>query len=113
MPLDNNFVSHSSPPFEQSTSGTRSRIVSALMGSRTGFIKRWYWQTVQLEERFQARKRSKRLPNEKLGLTHPLARGAFTVLGTLFTLSITVCPISWRRASMAFISTGFPEQSLT
>lgn len=64
---------------------------------------------------FQAKNLSSRFPKKKLVLAQLLDSGALALPldGTFFTFSIIVCPISLRSASMVFMSTGFPEESLT
>ena len=60
-----------------------------------------------------AKNLSSKFPKKKLVLAHPLASGSLELAGVFFTLSIMVCPISLRSASIIFVSTGFPEASLT
>ena len=62
---------------------------------------------------FQAKNLSNKFPKKKLVLAHPLASGAFALVGIFFTLSLIVSFISLRSASIVFASTVFPEASLT
>ena len=61
----------------------------------------------------QAKNLSNKLPKKKLVLAHPRVSAALALLGTLFTSTIIVLPISLRSASIVFMSTGFPDASLT
>lgn len=61
----------------------------------------------------QAKNLSNKFPKKKLVLPHPFVSGALELVGTFFTLNIVVCPISLRSASIVFMSTGLPEESLT